>query len=169
MGLCKDTAALKAEIVKRCENWHDPVPLLLRSTPLDCMAGYPVWDRDLLEPEVLRKPQSSSKPQRRVTLIGDAAHPMTPFRAQGANQALSDAVLLADTLTESIQKHGPEAGLDAALPVFEQKMLRRSARIVTGSRDKAKEMHSSLALQPARKVQRETGVDMTKVIHALQA
>ena len=45
----------------------------------------------------------------RVTLIGDAAHPMTPFRAQGANQALSDAVLLADALVEGIAAHGAKA------------------------------------------------------------
>ena len=35
------------------------------------------------------------------------------------------------------------------------RMLSRSARMVIGSREKAKELHSSLALQPARKVQRE--------------
>jgi 2-polyprenyl-6-methoxyphenol hydroxylase-like FAD-dependent oxidoreductase len=50
-------------------------------------------------------------------LIGDAAHPMTPFKAQGANQALSDAVLLADMLVDSINKYGPDAGIDAALPL----------------------------------------------------
>ena len=37
-----------------------------------------------------------------------------------------------------------------------------------GSREKAKELHSSLALQPARKVQRETDVDMQKVIKILK-
>ena len=85
-----------------------------------------MYDREVLQPDVLRpgsvvatQAAAASTPaaQRRVTLIGDAAHPMTPFKAQGANQALSDAVLLADTLVESIQRHGPHAGLDAALPL----------------------------------------------------
>jgi salicylate hydroxylase len=33
-----------------------------------------------------------------VTLIGDAAHPMLPFLAQGAGMAIEDAVVLADCL-----------------------------------------------------------------------
>ena len=171
------SAALKAEIVRRCGGWHEPIPALLRGTPLESMAGYPVYDRDLLEADVLRKPGKEKEKkgappaaQRRVTLIGDAAHPMTPFRAQGANQALSDAVLLADALVEGIAAHGAKAGVDAALPGFERKMLSRSARTVIGSREKAKELHSSLALQPARKVQREAGgVDMPKVVEVLRA
>ncbi|CAE7801610.1 auaG [Symbiodinium sp. CCMP2592] len=162
--LCKDQAALKAEIVRRCETWHSPIPEMLAKTPLDSFSGYPVYDRDLLEPHVLR---STEEALRRVTLIGDAAHPMTPFKAQGANQALIDAVLLADVLVESIQKSG-ELGLDAALPLFERKMLSRSARMVVGSREKAREMHSRLALQPARKVQRETGLDPQKAIRVLR-
>lgn len=173
--LVKDAAALKAEILHRCGKWHEPVPALLRNTPLDCMSGYPVYDRELLEPDVLRMPQTTvaaqmqPAPHRRVTLIGDAAHPMTPFKAQGANQALSDAVLIADCLAESIRRYGPCAGLDAALPLFEQKMLSRSARMVIGSREKAKELHSALALQPSRKVQREAGVDMQRVVRYLRA
>lgn len=198
-SLCKDPVSLKEEIVRRCLSWHDPVPALLKGTPLNCMSGYPVYDREPLEPGVLRTPsqksakvkssasrlvsasimhqqQASSMPhveppsrQRRVTLMGDAAHPMTPFRAQGANQALSDAVLLADSLVEGIRIHGPDAGIDAALPLFEQKMLNRCVRSVIGSREKAKELHSKLALQPARKVQREFGVDMPKAIRDLRA
>jgi 2-polyprenyl-6-methoxyphenol hydroxylase-like FAD-dependent oxidoreductase len=176
-GFSKDTAALKAEIMRLCADWHDPIPALLADTRLDCMSGYPVYDREALEPSVLRPPHAQSatpatqgSAQRRVTLIGDAAHPMTPFKAQGANQALSDAVLLADMLVDSINKYGPDAGIDAALPLFEQKMLNRSNRMVVGSREKAKELHSSLALQPARKAQREAdGVDMHKVIDVLRA
>ena len=55
-----------------------------------------------------------------------------------------------------------------ALPLYEQKMLSRSSRMVVGSREKAKELHSSLVLQPARKVQREAG-DMQKAIGTLMA
>ena len=37
----------------------------------------------------------------RVTLLGDAAHPMSPFKAQGANQALLDALSLSSALVSS--------------------------------------------------------------------
>jgi FAD binding domain len=37
----------------------------------------------------------------RVTLLGDAAHPMSPFKAQGANQALLDALCLSTALVSS--------------------------------------------------------------------
>ena len=94
---------------------------------------------------------------------------MTPFKAQGANQAISDAVLLAETLADGVRKYGADEGFEKALPTFEQKMLNRSSRMVVGSREKAKEMHSNLALRPARKVQRETDVDMAMVIKVLRA
>ena len=172
LALVKDTAALKVEILRRCGEWHAPIPDLLRSTPLHGMSGYPVYDREPLNPRILRpeaKEGAVLTPQRRVTLIGDAAHPMTPFKAQGANQALSDAVLFADCLANGIARHGVSTGMDIALPLFEQTMLQRAAKVVTGSREKAKELHSALALQPARKVQREAdGVDMQRVIQVLR-
>eukprot|EP00747_Dinoflagellata_sp_TGD_P049497 gnl/TRDRNA2_/TRDRNA2_146224_c3_seq1.p1 gnl/TRDRNA2_/TRDRNA2_146224_c3~~gnl/TRDRNA2_/TRDRNA2_146224_c3_seq1.p1 ORF type:complete len:315 (-),score=52.78 gnl/TRDRNA2_/TRDRNA2_146224_c3_seq1:106-963(-) len=93
---------------------------------------------------------------------------MAPFKAQGANQALMDAVLLSELLAESVQRYGPDIGLDIALPLFEQKMLHRSARMVVQSREKAKDVHSSLAMQPGRQVQSGTGVDMPWILEVLQ-
>ena len=166
-NLTKDVAVLKKDILRRCGDWHEPIPSLLRSTPLECMSGYPVYDRPVLEPETLRP---LSRSDARVTLLGDAAHPMTPFKAQGANQALRDAVLLADTLAECVAQHGPQAGLVAALPVFERKMLRRSSRTVIASRDKAKQLHTRLALQPGRKGQRDAAdLNVSEAIQTLQA
>ena len=51
--LCKEPAALKDEILARCAGWHDPIPEMLRRTPLEGMSGYPVYDREVLQPEVL--------------------------------------------------------------------------------------------------------------------
>ena len=157
--LSGDPEALKAALVKRCEGWHDPVPAMLRATRLEDMSGYPVYDRDALRREIFPRDEKKSamkNPSRRVTLVGDAAHPMTPFKAQGANQAVADATLLAAVLSSAVQREpDPERALEAALPEFERRMLDRSARVVEQSREKAREMHSPLALRPARKRQRE--------------
>ena len=45
----------------------------------------------------------------RLTLLGDAAHPMLPHAGQGANQAIEDAVTLATTLSHADRKSAPRA------------------------------------------------------------
>lgn len=57
---------------------------------LDTTRRWPVCDR---------RPMAGWS-QGRVTLLGDAAHPMTQYLAQGASQALEDAMVLAATLAD---------------------------------------------------------------------
>ncbi|WP_181955770.1 FAD-dependent monooxygenase, partial [Raoultella terrigena] len=61
-----------------------------------------------------------------ATLLGDAAHPMMPFMAQGAGQAIEDAVVLARNLAA----HGAPAGLRS----YEDMRKDRTASIQIGSR-----------------------------------
>ena len=63
-----------------------------------------------------------------MTLLGDAAHPMTPDLGQGACQAIEDAVELARCLGHR------ETGATAALGLYEARRIRRTAWIVRGSR-----------------------------------
>ena len=51
----KDKRALKAEIERRCHGWHAPIPRLLAATRVECMSGYRVYDRELLEPLELQR------------------------------------------------------------------------------------------------------------------
>lgn len=61
-----------------------------------------------------------------VTLLGDAAHPMMPFMAQGAGQAIEDAVVLA----RCIATYGAPDGLRR----YESLRQERTAQIQVGSR-----------------------------------
>ena len=54
-ALAKEPAALAKEIRRRCAGWHEPVPSLLRATPESAFSGYPVYDRDPLDPAALRR------------------------------------------------------------------------------------------------------------------
>jgi 2-polyprenyl-6-methoxyphenol hydroxylase-like FAD-dependent oxidoreductase len=66
----------------------------------------------------------------RLTLLGDAAHPMLPHLGQGVNQALEDAVALATLLGATA---GP-AGVPHALRAYEELRRDRTARVQLGSR-----------------------------------
>ncbi len=63
-------------------------------------------------------------------ILGDAAHPLSPVRAQGLNMALRDAVVAADVLVPALQR-GDRQGLDAALPEVARRRLPELRRIQT--------------------------------------
>lgn len=133
--------ALKKEACRRTQ-WHNPIPQILAATPEAQISGYPVYDRELLEKKLLEK-------GKHITLIGDAAHPMSPFKGQGANQALLDALSLARGISSGC---GPfsqwrEDGLRASvLTAFEAEMLERSASKVKDSAAAAQFLHSEIVL-----------------------
>ncbi|KAF2080686.1 FAD-dependent oxidoreductase [Flavobacterium sharifuzzamanii] len=138
----KGPQALKEEAYRRTQ-WHTPIPQILEATQENLISGYPVYDRELLSAALLEKNQN-------ITLIGDAAHPMSPFKGQGANQALLDALKLARKISKgcNVKSKWKERGLrECVLNEFEAEMLERSAAKVQGSADAAQFLHSEIILQ----------------------
>lgn len=85
-----------------------------------------------------------------VILLGDAIHPMTPFKGQGANQALTDGPALAEWLQKS--------NLSSALLGFEREMHSRSRPKVLASRDAALSLHSQEVMDQHQHEQNIAGV-----------
>lgn len=137
----KGTQALKDEACRRTQ-WHHPIPQILMATQEDRISGYPVYDRALLTPELFERSE-------KMTLIGDAAHPMSPFKGQGANQALLDALALARAIFKGCKplSNWRKAGIrKSVLTGFEAEMLERSATKVQDSAEAAQFLHSEIVL-----------------------
>jgi len=134
----RGSQALKEEACRRTL-WHDPIPQILAATQAAQISGYPVYDREILDAEWLKG---------KVTLIGDAAHPMSPFKGQGANQALLDALALARGISSACgSSHWKKDGIRKAVLVdYEEEMIMRSAIKVKDSADAAKFLHSEMVL-----------------------
>ena len=92
------------------------VPGLIRRA--DVILEYPMVDRDPVDRWTFG----------RVTLLGDAAHPMYPRGSQGSAQALIDARTLADELAKG-------GGVDAALQAYEAARLAPTARVTRTNRE----------------------------------
>ncbi len=134
--------ALKQEAIKRTQ-WHTPIPEIIQATQSTYISGYPVYDRELLNLELLKNVGA-------ITLIGDAAHPMSPFKGQGANQALLDALALARSIYKAYKllPNWKDAGIrNTVLTQFENDMITRCTRKVNDSKTAAELLHSDTILQ----------------------
>ena len=107
------------------------------STLQALMGSVPDWRAwTLNDREPLTGPQQMAS--GRIALLGDAAHPMLPYLAQGAGMAIEDAVALADALQET---HGSSASVSAALLRYAEARWQRNARVQARARRNAEIFH----------------------------
>lgn len=113
----QDGAEIKRTVLERFQGWPDPIESLVQATDESNTFLSDTQDRDPVE----------RWGEGRVTLLGDAAHPMTWDRGQGASQGIEGAVLLAKQLA---QGDDPEAALRA----WEAERIPRTKKMVRSSR-----------------------------------
>jgi 2-polyprenyl-6-methoxyphenol hydroxylase-like FAD-dependent oxidoreductase len=118
------------EFLDRYGGWFDPIPALIESTEPDAIEPTFTYDR----------PPRRTWGRGRVTLLGDAAHPMKPNIGQGAAQALEDAVVLGLCI-------GTNRDPEDALREYERRRVKRANAVVRASRrtGRAAEVRSPVA------------------------
>ena len=110
-------ADLKRTLIERYQGWTEPILSLVHATHEDNTFFADTYDREPVD----------RWGEGRVTILGDAAHPMTWDRGQGACQGIESALLLAQHLARA---PGPEEGLRA----WEAERIPRTKRVVIESR-----------------------------------
>lgn len=114
------------ELVKAYEGWHPNVIKLLEQTRrTDSVFKWGLFDRDPMQ----------TWTRGRITLLGDAAHPMLPFLSQGAAMSIEDAYVLASALAH----RGPDVA--TALREYEAERLPRTSRVQLESRERGRTYH----------------------------
>ena len=131
------------EAAEAFAGWHPTLGELFSRT--ERCYKWALYDRDPL-------PRWTSG---RVTLLGDAAHPMLPYLAQGAAQSVEDGYVLADMLAQ----HRHDA--PAALKAYEAVRLPRTSRIQLHARERGKINNSTSAFQ---RFKRDLGYRLKKLI-----
>ncbi len=108
----------KEDLIADFEGWAGPVPSLLQAVdPASCFM-WALHDRQPMD----------RWSEGRITLLGDACHPMLPFLAQGAAMAIEDAAVLATLLGG-----GPDDPA-SALQLYERLRKPRTAKVQARSR-----------------------------------
>ena len=123
-----------AELVAEFLGWDDRLVQLLRSASQT--KRWAMYDREPLERWT----------DGRITLLGDAAHAMLPFFAQGAAQAIEDAFVLAECLRKAVPGSAP-----AALRRYERIRRPRATQVQLMSRGREVQNHLADGLEQERR------------------
>ncbi len=111
-SVCERPDDVKDRVRKAYAGWADLVVGIIEATPAE----------DIVERTISDRPPLRQWTKGRVTLMGDAAHPVVPALGQGANMAFEDAYELAAFLASS-----PDSG--AALHAYEESRIPRTEAI----------------------------------------
>ncbi len=132
--------------VKETEEWVEE-SWNARSTREEMLADFEGWHDNLIHlfedaQEVYRwglfdRDPSETWTKGRITLLGDAAHPMLPFLSQGAAMAIEDAYVLASALAQC-----PD-DLTKALKEYEAERIPRTSRVQLEARERGRTYHVS--------------------------
>ncbi|WP_375745474.1 FAD-dependent monooxygenase [Corallococcus interemptor] len=106
-----------AVLQERFSGWHAPIARLLAATSPERILRTDIHDR----------PPVRHWSRGRVTLLGDAAHPMTPNLGQGGCQAIEDGVVLGECLAAP-------GSVEDALRAYESRRVKRANAFVVRSR-----------------------------------
>lgn len=113
----------REEVLERYAGWNESLLRLFAAA--DTWYKWALYDRDPI-PRWTRG---------RVTLLGDAAHPMLPYLGQGACQAIEDGAVLATAL--SAEASDPLT----ALARYERTRRPRANRVVLAARERGRSNH----------------------------
>ncbi len=113
----------REEVLGRYAGWHESLLRLFAAA--DTWYKWALYDRDPI-------PQWT---RGRVTVLGDAAHPMLPYLGQGACQAIEDGAVLATAL--SVEAADPLTGLAR----YERTRRPRASRVVLAARERGLDNH----------------------------
>jgi 2-polyprenyl-6-methoxyphenol hydroxylase-like FAD-dependent oxidoreductase len=113
----------KRDLLDIFGGWPEGVPEVIGATPEEIIDRQDVYDRDPV----------SRWSDRRVTLLGDAAHPTMPSLGQGAGMAIEDGAVVGRELAAADALDAAGA-VEAALGRYEEARIPRTAGIVKRSR-----------------------------------
>jgi salicylate hydroxylase len=119
------------ELRETFADWHPEVSELLSAT--EACFLWALFDRKPLD----------YWSDRKVTLLGDACHPMLPFLAQGAAMAIEDSYALAYCL-------GCDTDIQNALQTYQNIRLPRTRKIQLNARENAALYHMSTPFEQAK-------------------
>ena len=113
----RNPVAIKEALREEYQGWNENIVQLTQ-----------VADGDILVRSLYMLPVGHRWGHRKgATLIGDAAHAMTPFAGEGVNTALADSLELAERIITAVQQSKWQAGaLDEAVKMYEDTMFVRA-------------------------------------------
>jgi salicylate hydroxylase len=140
-----DPAVLRREF----EGWDPRIGNVLQQ--VDKTFRWALYDREPL----------STWTKGRLTLLGDAAHPMLPHLGQGANQSIEDGMALATILAQPDTSEVP-----ASLLAYERLRRERVAKIQLGARQNGLRLDSAAADLSVRDAQLAAHAEFRKHLYS---